>query len=124
MALASVLVLAVMLFAPATAWAQTPTLDGTWTGAWRTSSGQSGSLVFRLTQAGETVLGTYDADGGPAGSLRGVWVRGTLKGEHLELTTRDAKRAFEGKLQGDTMSGTYWGTRSVKSFYATKTKAR
>ncbi|MBI2160425.1 MAG: hypothetical protein HYW08_12335 [candidate division NC10 bacterium] len=118
------LVLAVMLLAPATAWTQAPTLDGTWTGTWRTGSGQSGSLVFRLTQAGEAVSGTYDAEGGPAGSLRGVRVRGTLKGERLELTTRDAKRAFEGRLQGDTISGTYWGTRSVKSFYATKAKAR
>ena len=118
------LLLAVLLVAPATAWTQAPALDGTWTGAWRTSSGQRGSLVFRLTQAGEAVSGTHDADGGPAGSLRGVWVRGTLKGEHLELVTRDAKRAFEGRLRGDTMSGTYWGTRSVKSFYATKTQAR
>lgn len=118
------LLLAVMLFAPATAWTQAPALDGTWTGTWRTGTGQSGSLVFRLTQAGETVSGTYDADGGPAGALRGVWVHGTLKGEHLELTTRDARRAFEGRLHGDTISGTYWGTRSVKSFYATKTKAR
>lgn len=105
------LLLAVLLVAPAPAWTQTPALDGTWTGTWRTSSGQSGSLVFRLTQAGEAVSGTYDADGGPAGALRGVGVRGTLKGEHLELTTRDSKRAFEGKLQGDTM-------------YATKTTAR
>lgn len=56
-----VLVLAVMLVAPATAWTQTPALDGTWTGTWRTSSGHSGSLVFRLTQAGEAVSGTYDA---------------------------------------------------------------
>lgn len=113
-----------MLLAPATAWTQAPTLEGTWTGTWRTSSGQSGSLVFRLTQAGEAVSGTYDADGGPAGGLRGVGVRGTLKGEQLELMTRDAKRAFDGRLHGDTMSGTYWGTRAVKSFYATKTKAR
>ena len=121
-----VLVLAVMLFAPATAWTQTPTptLDGTWTGTWRTGSGQSGGLVFRLTQTGEAVSGTYDADGGPAGSLRGVSVRGTLKGERRDLATRDSRRAFEGRVQGDTMSGTYWGTRSVKSFYATKTTAR
>ena len=81
------LLLAVLLLAPATAWTQAPTLDGTWTGTWRTGTGQSGSLVFRLTQAGETVSGNYDADGGPVGALRGVWVRGTLKEEHLELTT-------------------------------------
>ena len=124
MALVRILLLAAILFGPAVAWTQAPTLDGTWTGTWRTGSGQSGSLVFRLTQAGETVSGTYDADGGPAGSLRGMWVRGTLKGEHLELMTRDSKRAFDGRVRGDTISGTYWGTRSAKSFYATKTKAR
>jgi hypothetical protein len=57
-ALVKALLLAVMLFAPATAWTQTPALDGTWVGSWQTRGGQTGQLVLHNVQ-GTTLSGTF-----------------------------------------------------------------
>lgn len=59
--------------------------------------GSSGPLVLRLTQAGDTVWGDYDASGGPAGSPRGVRVTGSFKDRRLSLHTGDSRRAFDGR---------------------------
>jgi len=97
------LLLAVMLFAPATAWTQAPALDGTWVGTWQTRAGQTGQLVLQLTQVGERVSGIYDADKAPSGTVRGVRVQGTFD-------------------EDQTLSGTFFGRKAIKSFSVTRTE--
>ncbi|MBI5629056.1 MAG: hypothetical protein HY953_09065 [Candidatus Rokubacteria bacterium] len=116
------LLLAVMLFAPATAWTQTPALDGTWVGSWQTRGGQTGQLVLHLTQMGDRVIGAYDTDKTPSGTVRGMRVQGTLNGDQLHLMTRDSSPLLDGKVEGTTLSGTFFGRKAIKSFTVTKEK--
>lgn len=116
------LLLAVMLFVPATAWTQAPALDGTWVGTWQTRAGQTGQLVLQLTQVGERVSGTYDADKAPSGTVRGVRVQGTRDGDQLHLMTRDSSPLLDGKLEGNTLTGTFFGRKAIKSFSVTRTE--
>jgi len=95
--------------------AQQPTVDGTWEGTWATG-GSRGGLVLRLTQSGERVWGTYDVDGGPAGTLRGLLVKGTLKDDDLTLAGH-GRTLFEGRVRGETIVGSYRATKTFKEFY-------
>ena len=114
-----VLALLSTLLGPAAGLAETKTLKGTWAGTWHESDGV-GPIVLHLTQAGENVRGSYDADGGPAGVLTGVRVYGTLKGDRLELRSTSSPRAFEGTVQGNTITGIYYGQRATKRFEVKK----
>jgi hypothetical protein len=109
------LALAASVLAGPDTMAQTPTVDGIWEGSWFVR-GYSGPLVLKLRQDGERVVGTYDASGGPAGSLHDIRVTGTLTGARLYLEMSSAQRAFAGEVQGNVITGTYWGKRSTKAF--------
>ena len=118
----SFLFLIALACSPTFGWGESGGLSGTWSGAWQ-EGGMSGSLVFRFTQEGESVRGTYDSGGGGRrGSLRGVRVYGTLKGDHLILKTYDDQRGFDGKVNGNTISGTYWGKFATKGFDVKRTE--
>jgi hypothetical protein len=90
-------------------------LDGTWEGMWRSGT-TSGGLTLHLRQSGQTVLGTYDADSGPAGTLRGLPLKGTLEGNALVLKGY-GRILFEGLVADGSISGTFRGSRSHKDFF-------
>jgi hypothetical protein len=79
-------------------------VTGTWTMTVETMAG-TGNPVFKLTQKGSDVTGTYQ------GQLGEADVKGTVKGNAVELTYTinaqgmELKVVYSGTVEGDTMQG-------------------
>jgi hypothetical protein len=71
-------------------------ITGTWSFSVETDAG-SGNPTFVLKQSGETLTGTY------SGALGEAKVKGTVKGDQVEIT-------FEVSPSGDPVKVTYNGT--------------
>ena len=100
--------------------AQEPqTVAGEWAGQYNGTGGERLVFYMTLKQDGENVTGTYSNPSGGGRATTDRPITGTFKDGVLSLTGS----TFNGKVTGDTMTGTFNArTGQALSFTAARTK--
>ena len=81
-------------------------LTGSWSGSWRSSTGQTGSLTASFSQSGATFSGPatiYNSN-----CFGYEYATGTLSGSNVEIGISSNAIVFNGSVSGSTISGTYY----------------
>jgi hypothetical protein len=116
---ASLLAIVLLLVSTNSLFAQAIDVTGKWNLKVETSAG-SGTPVFVLKQAGETITGTY------TGQLGQADVKGTLKEKEIKLEFKagEINVVYSGTVDGNTMKGravfgdlgegTFTGSKEIK----------
>ena len=81
-------------------------LTGSWSGSWRSSRGQTGSLTASLSQSGATFSGPatlYNSN-----CFGHEYATGTLSGSTVKIGISSNAIIFNGSVSGSTISGNYY----------------
>ncbi len=81
-------------------------LTGSWSGSWRSSTGQAGVLTASFTQSGATFSGPatiYNSN-----CFGYEYATGTLSGSNVQIGISSNAIIFNGSVSGSTISGTYY----------------
>ena len=81
-------------------------LTGSWSGSWRSSTGQTGSLTASFSQSGATFSGPatiYNSN-----CFGYEYATGTLSGSNVQIGISSNAIIFNGSVSGSTISGTYY----------------
>ena len=81
-------------------------LTGSWSGSWRSSTGQTGALTASFTQSGATFSGPatiYNSN-----CFGYEYATGTLSGSNVQIGISSNAIIFNGSVSGSTISGTYY----------------
>jgi len=81
-------------------------LAGSWSGSWRSSTGQTGALAASFSQSGATFNGPVKIYNSYC--FGNEYATGTLSGSKIQLGISSNAIIFDGTVSGSTISGTYY----------------
>lgn len=81
-------------------------LTGSWSGSWRSSTGQTGALAASFSQSGATFNGPVTIYNSNCFGYE--YATGTLSGSNVQIGISSNAIIFDGSVSGSTISGTYY----------------
>jgi len=81
-------------------------LTGSWSGSWRSSTGQTGALAASFSQSGATFNGPVTIYNSNCFGYE--YATGILSGSNVQIGISSNAIIFDGSVSGSTISGTYY----------------